>query len=268
METFGYDGIRGALEGCGWADRVRFFQTVDSTNNLAKELARDGAPEGTVLVADCQTGGRGSRGRSFLSPGGMGIYLSVILRPDCFPEDCMHLTCGAAVAVCRALERYGFHPGIKWTNDIVIERRKVCGILTEIAVNPETGRLSHAVVGIGINCRQRGEDFPPTLRSFAGSLQMFSGAQVDRNGIAAALIRELERLRASLHTRKGELLEAYRARCVTIGQEVSVVRGDRVFHARALAVDDDGGLLVEREDGSRETVASGEVSVRGMYGYS
>lgn len=267
MEKFSQAGILKCLGDHPWAEHVRFFDTVESTNNLAKTLAREGAPEGLCLIADCQTGGRGSRGRSFLSPGGQGVYFTALLRPNCAPENCMHLTCGVAVAVCRAIEEVtGLRPGIKWTNDIVLEKKKLCGILTEIAVDPATGLMNQAVVGIGINCCQHSGDFAPEIRDFAGSLQMLAKDAVDRNALAASLVRQMEKLRRELG-QKDAMLAAYRARCVTLGQAVSIHRGDEITHAVAVDVDDSGALVVRDSDGTVRTVASGEVSVRGMYGY-
>ena len=120
-------------ESCPWQDSLLWYDCIDSTNTRARELARQGAAHGTVLIADRQTGGRGRLGRSFHSPAGSGIYISVILRPRCKPEKIMHLTCAAAVAMCDAVEAAaGFRPGIKWTNDLVCENRKIAGVLTEL----------------------------------------------------------------------------------------------------------------------------------------
>ena len=127
-----------------WAGNIHYFDTIDSTNTEAKRLAAAGAPHGTVLIAGHQTGGRGRMGRSFHSPAGLGIYLSVILRPECAPGDLMHLTCAAAVAMCDAVENAaGFRPGIKWTNDLVYGKRKLGGILTELAFG-SSGRVDYA----------------------------------------------------------------------------------------------------------------------------
>ena len=143
-----------------WKHSIQYFPTIDSTNTRAKLLAAQGAPHGTVLIAGHQSGGRGRMGRSFHSPEGMGIYLSVILRPDCPATDLMHLTCAAGVAMCDAVEAAaGFRPGIKWTNDLIWGKRKLGGILTELSLKSD-GTADYAVVGIGINCCQQPEDFP------------------------------------------------------------------------------------------------------------
>ena len=133
-----------------WADRFCFLPQVDSTNDYLKKLAAEGAPHGTVALSDHQTGGHGRRGRSFLSPPGVGLYLSILLRPECPPTRLMHLTCAAGVAMCNAIEQsVGFRPGIKWTNDIVCGKRKLGGILTELRLDGQ-GLVDYAIVGIGI----------------------------------------------------------------------------------------------------------------------
>ena len=158
-----------------WRGNVLYFDSIDSTNTYLKKQAILGAPHGTAAIADCQTLGRGRMGRSFQSPGGCGIYLSVLLRPNCPPQDLMHLTCAAAEAMCDAVETTtGLRPGIKWTNDLVVGNRKIAGILTENGLNAQ-GLVDYAIIGTGINCSQQPEDFPPELRSTAGSLAMALG---------------------------------------------------------------------------------------------
>ena len=244
-------------------DSIHYFDSIDSTNTRAKLLAAQGAPAGTVLIADHQTGGRGRLGRQFLSPAGTGIYMSVILRPGCPASALMHLTCAAAVAVCDAVERTaGFRPGIKWTNDLVHGGRKLAGILTELGFGPG-GVVDWAVIGVGVNCLQSPADFDPAIRDMAGSVAMF--APCDRAALAAAMAEALAAMDLS---RKDAILETYRRDCVTLGREISLLRpGSAPRHGRAVDIDSDGGLVVEFSPGVRETVSSGEVSVRGMYGY-
>ena len=259
--------IRYLRESCPWQDSLLWFDSIDSTNTHARELARQGAAHGTVLIADHQTGGRGRRGRSFHSPASSGIYLSVILRPDCAPQDIMHLTCAAAVALCDAVETaVGIRPGIKWTNDLVYSKRKIAGILTELGFTAQ-GTVDFAVIGIGINCCQSQDDFPEDIRAIAGSLASVSGKEVDRARVAAAIMDSLFRMDAQLLTGKAHLMDTYRASCITLGQEISLVRGAEVRHGTALDIDESGALLVRFSNGMTETVNSGEVSVRGMYGY-
>ena len=248
-----------------WKDRLEFFPCIDSTNDRLRTLARSGAPEGTVLIADRQTAGRGRRGRSFHSPAGSGIYMSVILRPNCPASELMHLTCAAAVALCDAVENScGFRPGIKWTNDLVFGQRKLAGILTELGFNAQ-GLVDWAIVGMGINCTQEESQFPEEIRSIAGSLTSVSRKTIDRAKVAAAMMDALYRMNL---TEKEKILAQYRTDCVTLGKEVSVVRADGIIHhCTALDIDKEGALIVRHADGSLETVSSGEVSIRGMYGY-
>lgn len=257
--------IKKWLPGHPWLEKIQYFDTLDSTNTYAKQLAAEGAAEGTVIIAGQQTGGRGRLGRSFSSPAGMGIYMSVILRPDCHPEELMHLTCAAGVAASNAVaEATGKMPGIKWTNDLVLEKRKLGGILTELSVDPLSRKAKWAIVGIGINCCQRAADFPEEIRDMACSLEM---DWQDTPPLFATLIRQLWQMRCDLFAGKAEIMGAFTRQCVTIGQDISILRGDEVRHGRALDVDEDGGLVVQFDDGVIGTVASGEVSIRGMYGY-
>lgn len=254
-------------ESYSWKDRVHCFSSIGSTNDHLKELARQGAPSGTVVLAAQQTNGHGRRGRSFHSPEGMGIYLSVLLRPNCRPVELMHLTCAAAVAMCDAVETAaGLRPGIKWTNDLVVGKKKLGGILTELSLTPES-MVDYAIIGIGINCRQKQEDFPSEIRSVACSLDMVTGKQNDPVALASAMLESLEKMDTILLSEKNAVLDRYRADCITLGQEISLVRGEEIRHGKALSVDDAGALVVAFPDGSVEAVNSGEVSVRGMYGY-
>ena len=249
-------------------ESILWFDSIDSTNTRAKQLAADGAPERTFLIADRQTGGRGRLGRSFLSPGGMGVYMSVILRPQCKPAELMHLTCAAAVAMCNAVEEAaGFRPGIKWTNDLVFGSKKLGGILTELSVDAKTGLVEYAVVGVGINCCQTAADFPEELQGMATSVHLVTGQTIDRCRLAAAVIRAFKRMASDFLVCKNAIMNQYQTDCVTIGNEVIVLRGEEKRYGKALEVDSDGGLLVEYTDGTRQVVTSGEVSVRGMYGY-
>ncbi len=244
------------------------FETIDSTNDRAKQMAKDGAQSGTVLVAAAQTGGKGRMGRSFQSPPAMGVYLSLILRPECKAAQLLHLTCAVAVAVCDAVEQAaGFRPGIKWTNDLVYGSRKLGGILTELSLKPGTDLVDFAIIGIGINCLQAKEDFPGELQNMAMSLSQAAGKTVSPEALTEAMLYSLEKLERDLLSGKTQYMDIYRRDCVTLGKEISIVRGTCVQHALALDIDPDGGLLVRLDDGTTETVSSGEVSIRGMYGY-
>lgn len=251
-----------------WRDRIIYFDTIGSTNTHAKELAESGAPHGTVLIAGSQTSGRGRMGRSFHSPRDAGIYLSVILRPDCLPGELMHLTCAAGTAMCNAMEQAaGLRPGIKWINDLVIRSKKLGGILTELSICPQKGNVRYAIVGIGINCCQKQQQFPPELQNIATSLFLATGKEISRPKVAAAMIEALSQMAAKLHSRKTALMTAYRKDCVTLGKEVCVISPEGSRPGFAVDVDDNGELLVRFSDGSIQGVHAGEVSVRGMYGY-
>ncbi len=250
---------------CPWRDTLYWYDTIDSTNTRAKELAKDGAPHGTVLVAGVQTGGRGRMGRSFLSPTG-GVYLSVILRPDCTPDKLMHLTCATAVAGCKAVETAcGISPDIKWTNDLVYNRKNLGGILTELALNGN-GSVEYAIIGIGINC-EKPTDFPKELQKMVTSVQEISPKSCDSAKLTAALVEALYEMDKMLLTGKLAIMDSYRCHCITLGQEIMVLNGDNTAYGTALDLDEDGALLVRFRDGSEKFVTSGEVSVRGMYGY-
>ena len=250
-----------------WREKIQFFDTITSTNDVLKQMALQGAPEGTTLVADCQTGGRGRMGRTFLSPSGVGIYLSVLLRPNCKPTELMHLTCASATAACSAIEQTsGFRPGVKWTNDIVYNKRKLAGILTELGLNQD-GTTAYAIIGIGFNCNQQLRDFPDAIQDVAGSLKMVTGEETDRALLAAKMIEALYQMNRELLSDRAGILARYRQDCITLGQEISLVRGDEIHHGKALDVDENGALVVRYEDGTIEAVNSGEVSVRGMYHY-
>ena len=249
-----------------WQGNLYYFDTVDSTNTRAKEMAAHGAPHGTVLIADTQTGGRGRMGRSFHSPAGSGIYLSMLLRPACPARDLMHLTCATAVAAADGIQAaIGLRPGIKWTNDLVAGQKKLGGILTELSLDSR-GNVDYAIIGIGINCSQQPEDFPGDIRTIATSLALASGKTVDRAAVIAHILVALQKMSENLMDADSTLAR-YRADCITIGREISLVRGDEIRHGKALDVDNEGALVVEFSDGQIQAVQSGEVSVRGMYGY-
>ena len=250
-----------------WAHLLHCVSRTGSTNDDLKALARQGAPQGTAILAGCQTGGHGRLGRSFHSPEGMGIYLSILIRPDCAPAELMHLTCAAAVAMCDAVEEaVDLRPGIKWTNDLVHGKRKLGGILTELALNKK-GMVDYAIIGIGINLCQQESDFPRDIRDMAGSLAMAAGREPDRARVAAAMLEALYAMSCTLLSGSFALLRQYRRDCVTLGQDISLLRGEEVRHGHALDIDGEGALIVRFPDGTTEAVNSGEVSIRGMYGY-
>lgn len=249
-----------------WVGSIHYYDTIGSTNDEAKHLAEQGAPHGTVLIAGTQTGGRGRMGRRFHSPAGTGIYLSVILRPARKAADLMHLTCGVAVAVCDAIEAAtGFRPGVKWINDIVANNKKLGGILTELSLESD-GRVRYAVVGIGLNCKQKANDFPAELQDIATSLEAILDTPVSVPRILAELLVSLEALSDRL-SEQDALMDLYRADCITLGKEISVIRGNSQISGTAIFLENDGSLIVRTNTGEQIRVDSGEVQVRGLYGY-
>ena len=248
------------------------LKEVDSTNNYARQLAQQGAPDGTAVLAESQTAGRGRMDRSFQSPQGEGIYLTVLLRPQLPPERLPPVTALAGVAVCAAVERVcGVRPGLKWPNDPVLNGKKLCGILTEVSLEAETGRLQSLVVGIGVNVLQRADSFSPEVREVATSLLQELGRPVSRPRLAAALLEELDRMYTDLQS--GDLtawLAAYRRDCVNLGRTVQLIPfgGGPRETAEAVDIDEEFSLVVRLPGGSVKQVRSGEVSVRGLWGYT
>lgn len=245
--------------------QVHWYNDLPSTNDLLKEMGKAGAPHGTVVIADSQSKGRGRLGRSFLSPAGNGIYLSVLLRPRCKAYALMHLTCAVAVAMCDAVEQVcAFRPGAKWINDLVSGSKKLGGILTEMSLAGD-GDVAFCVIGIGINCKK--SPVPPELEAIVLSLEEATGKEIDRFALIGAMLTALLEMEQGLFTNKAAIMERYRQDCVTLRKTVSILGGEAPVTATALDVDADGALLVRYPDGREEFLSSGEISVRGMYGY-
>ncbi len=244
------------------------LESVDSTNTYLKRLAESGAADGTVVIAREQVGGRGRLGRTFQSPADKGLYLSFLMRPSLPPERLLRLTGMVAVAVCDAVEQaFSFRPGIKWVNDLVAAGKKLCGILTELSLEAQTGEVDYVVTGLGLNLKEASEEFSPEVRKNAVSLSEVIGRPADALTAAASILQALDRMYEDLNAERGEYAKRYREGCVTIGHEVRILRGDGNECGFAETVDDDLGLVGRFPDGSRETLRSGEVSVRGMDGY-
>ncbi len=260
--------LKAPLAGCLVGSSLLCLDRIDSTNTECKRRAVSGAPEGLVVIADGQTGGRGRLGRSFQSPPGCGLYLSALLRPRLEPQEVSDFTAWTAVAVCDGIQAAcGVRPRIKWTNDLVLEGRKLCGILTELGLESETNALEYLVVGIGVNVNHRPEDFSEDVRSVAVSLAQVLGRPVRRSELAAQVILALDRMYAAFPREKQRYLDRYRAGCLTPGNRVQLVTPVSRQEATALEIDDQFRLVVELEDGTRKALSAGEVSVRGMYGY-
>ena len=234
---------------------------------VATEIARVEKETGVVLAEE-QTSGRGRLGRSFQSPRGCGLYLTALLRPQLPPIEVVDFTAWVAVAVCDGIQAAcGVRPRIKWTNDIVLEGKKLCGILTEMGLENEINALQYLVTGIGVNVNQRPEDFSPDVRPIAASLFNVLGRPVRRSELAVQIIRALDRMYSAFPQGKADYLARYRADCLTPGNRVQLITPASRTEATALSIDDEFRLVVEYDDGRREALSAGEVSVRGMYGY-
>lgn len=249
--------------------RVIWLDEIDSTNLECRRLAAQGEREGTVVLSRAQSAGRGRRGRSFQSTQDLGLYLSVLLRPKQDMEVLSNMTAWVAVAVCDGVERAcGVRPQIKWINDLILNGKKLGGILTELGLEPGTGKLDHLVVGIGLNVNHTLIDFEEELRPMATSLALeFGDKAPSLPELAAQIVLALEEMYANFPENRGEYLEKYRSRCVTTGKQVQLITPNSREEAEALSIDEEFRLVVRMPDGQERRVSAGEVSVRGMYGY-
>lgn len=255
-----------SLKNTQWAGcEIYCFDSIDSTNTKAKELAEAGHPSGTLVVADQQTLGRGRRGRSWESPARTGIFMTLMLKPDINPNNASMLTLVAAMATARAItEVTGEAAQIKWPNDIVMNGKKVVGILTEMSA--QFDYINHIVVGIGINVHN--EEFPEEIAKTASSLLLECGHRIHRASLIEAFLEEFERLYAVyLETEDmSGLQKEYDSLLVNRGRQVRVLDPKEPFEGKAMGITKKGELIVDTWE-SRKLVSSGEVSVRGIYGY-
>jgi BirA family biotin operon repressor/biotin-[acetyl-CoA-carboxylase] ligase len=236
--------------------RLLALECAESTNAVAAEAARKGEAEGLVVVAERQTAGRGRRGRSFFSPAGTGLYMSVLLRPTIAPERAVLLTAAAATAVCEALEAVcGVSASIKWVNDVLIGGKKVCGILVESSAGPDG--LEYAVVGIGVNLAEPEGGYPEELRGIAGAVSC--GAE-RRGELASKILARLMELYAAIE--RGEGVEGYAGRVTPPGTRVTVLAQDGARAATVLGTDENCRLLVRYDGGGEDALFSGEISIR------
>lgn len=249
--------FRKYVKDCRMDWNVVHLKETDSTNNYAKKLAAEGAPEGTVVLADRQTAGKGRLGKSFHSPSG-GLYMSVILRPRIPLADMMAVTACTAVAVHEALREIGFHTQIKWVNDLFLNGRKICGILTEGSFNAELLAMDHLVIGIGINLRCD-PDLPDELRSIVTDLEMESGSRLSRTALFSLILTEMELFLDEIQDRT--YLPIYREHSCTLGHRVLVITEQEERIGLAVDFAEDAGLIVEFEDGSREIIRSGTAKI-------
>ncbi len=256
-----YDRISAAMDGLSWGGRLHLLDRTDSTNYHAKDLARQGHPHGTVVLAEEQTMGRGRAGRHFSSPRGLGLYATFLLRPGLPPEALLHVTAMAAVAACRAVERTcAAAPRIKWTNDLILGGKKLGGVLTEFS----SGAL---ILGIGLNVHHLGSDFPSDVAPIATSLFLETGCHFSRSALACCLMDEIFQLSEGFLSQKEDYLRRYEGLCLTIGQDIIIHRRGETIPAHCTGLDGDGALLVRYADGSGGIISAGDVSVRTPEGY-
>ncbi len=248
------------------AKEVLYFDTIDSTNTKAQELAEKGYPSGTLVVADKQESGKGRRGRSWVSPSGTGIFMTLMIKPDINPNNASMLTLVAALAVAKAITSVtGEEAMIKWPNDIVVNGKKVCGILTEM--NAQFDYINHIVVGIGINVHN--ESFPEEISQMASSLMIEAGGKrFHRAQIIAETMSYFEQYYDTfLKTQDlSALVREYDKLLVNRNKSVRVLDPKEPFDGKAMGITPKGELIVDTWE-SRKLVSSGEVSVRGIYGY-
>ncbi len=240
---------------------LRVFHETSSTSDILERLARDGVREGVVVFAESQTRGRGRLGRSWISPPGLGLWFSVLLRPRLRPQEATRLTVAAATALSRAIRtELPLRPEIKWPNDLMLHGRKFAGILMELS--GELDSIRHVTLGIGVNVNVTAEHLPPAIQRSATSLRIVLGRTVDRPALAATLLRELDAVYASLQDNSfASIADEWSNQCSTLGRHVAVMSGTRRIVGRAEALDEEGALLVRTEHGRLERVIGGDVTL-------
>lgn len=252
--------------------KVVYYDETDSTNTRAKLAAEAGEESGTLFVTECQTGGKGRRGRSWISPAGSGIWMSLLLRPDIKPYDASMLTIVVAMATARAIAEVVKNDTdsdaecmIKWPNDIVLGDRKICGILTEMSAELE--QINYVVVGIGINVNTT--DFDDSIKDTASSIYVQTNDHVKRSDIIAAFARHFTGYYKEFVKTcdLSGLMEDYNKCLINAGREVRIIERNGEYTAAAAGIDEEGRLIVKKSDGTVEKIVAGEVSVRGLYGY-
>ncbi|ACL74522.1 biotin--[acetyl-CoA-carboxylase] ligase [Ruminiclostridium cellulolyticum] len=246
---------------------IRYFEEIDSTNSYAKKIANEGCAHGTVVISEVQTMGRGRVGRQWQSDTAEGIWFSIVVRPDLEPENIQVITLAASVAVVEAIkETCGIICGIKWPNDIILNGRKLGGILTELSAEP--GHVNYVVVGIGLNANQDLEHFDYEIRQKAISLKMYAGKSISRANLLGSILTRFEKIYKSILLGENrDIIDKWTAYSVTIGKEVKVAYKDMEYFGKALSVASDGRLIVECKDGVTREISAGEIQVRGLLGY-
>ncbi|WP_044915621.1 biotin--[acetyl-CoA-carboxylase] ligase, partial [Butyrivibrio sp. WCE2006] len=303
------EAISAALTTEWMARNLEFHPVIDSTNNVAKAAGLEDKPSGYLVVADKQEAGRGSRGRSWDSPAGNNVFMSLMVRPGIPMDKVSGLTLVMALSISQGIDEVisgvkdsceiisqsekcrddvasangiseddskeapsdtgsGYRTGIKWPNDIVLNKRKTCGILTELHMMPEQNDY-FVVIGVGINVNQPRELFPEEIQSTAGSILSETGKRIDRSELIALCMKHFEKNYEQYIDAQNlaPLREQYEERLINIGKEVRVLDPKGEYEAKSLGVTDEGALIIVRSDGKREEINAGEVSIRGLYGY-
>ena len=245
---------------------IEYFESTDSTNNRIRSFAENGRKEGLLAVAEEQTGGKGRWGRNWVSPKETGIWISLLLRPQIEPQKASMVTILAALALVKAIKRtIDLDVQIKWPNDVIINGKKVCGILTEMSAELEA--IHYIIVGIGINANT--EQFDEEIMDRATSIYLESGKKIKKAKLIAEFCQEFEQL-YEIFIERGDLenvKEEYESCLINIGKTVKIIKNKQELIRKAIGINELGELIVEDDKGTRETVFSGEVSVRGLYGY-
>lgn len=242
---------------------INVYKTITSTNDLAKELAIKGENEGTVIIAEEQTKGRGRFNRKFHSPNGSGIYMSIILRPKIHASNSFLITTAAAVAISEAIEKVSNkETKIKWVNDIYCDNKKVCGILTEASIDFESGMVDYAILGIGINVKLPKEGFPDEIKDIATSiLDCDTSLEVDiRSKLISEVLNKFWLYYKDIENKS--FIESYKTRSLLIGRDINILYKNSLEKAKVIEIDDECRLKVKTEDGSIKILSSGEVSIR------
>ena len=245
--------------------KLVYLSAVDSTNNYAKNMASN-KNEGTVITAEQQLSGKGRLGRDWTSPSHKGIYMSIILKPDLDPSKVAKLTLIGAAAVYKALKDIGIQSQIKWPNDIVIDGKKVCGILTEMSC--ELNIINYIIMGIGINVNLDKDDIPKELKDKATSLKLVTKKTINRKGLLGLVLNHFEKLYEPFKKdlNLDEVIKICKENSALLGKEVHIIQGNSTRKGKAIDINSEGELIVKFDTGI-ETIYSGEVSVRGLNGY-
>lgn len=246
---------------------ICYFDQIGSTNKKAKEIAAAGDGHGTVVISEEQTEGRGRLGRNWSSPKRKGIWMSILVRPDIIPTDATKMTQITAASIYKALSDMKIETQIKWPNDIILNEKKVCGILTEMS--SEMMQINYMVIGIGINVNQNQEDIPDDIREKATSLKIETGKDVDRKELVGRILNHFEYFYDDFVIRGdiSEALEICTDKSILIGKKIRVIKKQETLEREAIGLTEEGELVVKDEHGNTSVVVSGEVSVRGEHGY-